>query len=71
MAVGIRDDVYGENIKVFVVLKPSETATAEEILAHCQTTLKQFKSPKVVEFLEALPKSLVGKVLKKELHKRQ
>lgn len=67
--VGIPDEVYGENIKAFVVLQPGQTATAEEVIDYCQTKLKRFKSPKEVEFLAALPKSLVGKILRKELRK--
>jgi len=65
--IGIKDEVYGEEIKACVVLNPGETLTPEEIIEHCQKKLKRFKSPKFVEFLEALPKNLVGKVLKKEL----
>lgn len=67
--IGIKDEVYGEDIKAFVVLRPGETATAEEIIEHCLKRLKRFKTPKEVEFLDALPKNLVGKVLKKELRK--
>jgi long-chain acyl-CoA synthetase len=67
--VGIPDDVYGENIKAWVVLKPGQSATAEEIIEFCQTQLKRFKSPKEVAFLPALPKNLVGKILRKELRK--
>jgi long-chain acyl-CoA synthetase len=67
--VGIPDQVYGENIKAFVVLKQDKTATADEIIAHCQAGLKRFKSPKAVVFLDALPKNLVGKILRKELRK--
>lgn len=67
--VGMPDEVYGENIKAFVVLLPGETAGAEEIIEYAQTKLKKFKSPKEVVFLEALPKSLVGKILRKELRK--
>jgi long-chain acyl-CoA synthetase len=67
--IGIKDDVYGENIKAFVVLMPGETSTAEDIIAFCQERLKRFKSPCEVEFMDALPKNLVGKVLKKELRK--
>jgi long-chain acyl-CoA synthetase len=67
--VGIKDEVYGENIKAWVVLKPGQTATAEEIVEFCQTHLKRFKSPKEVAFLPALPKNLVGKILRKELRK--
>jgi long-chain acyl-CoA synthetase len=69
--VGIKDPVYGEDVKAFVVLKPGQTATPEEIIQHCVTTLKRFKSPRVVEMLDGLPKNLVGKVLKKELRKRE
>ncbi|MDA8140058.1 MAG: long-chain-fatty-acid--CoA ligase [Desulfobacteraceae bacterium] len=67
--VGIPDEVYGENIKAWVVLKPGQKVTAEEIIDFCQARLKRFKSPKVVEFIAALPKSLVGKILRKELRK--
>ncbi len=65
--IGMKDDLYGENIKAFVVLKPGEEATAEEIVEHCRKKLTNFLLPKEVVFLNALPKNLVGKVLKKEL----
>lgn len=65
--IGVKDEIYGEEIKACVVLKPGERATEEEIISHCEKKLKHFKSPKYVVFLNALPKSLVGKVLKKEL----
>jgi long-chain acyl-CoA synthetase len=67
--IGMKDDVYGEDIRAFAVLKPGETATAEEIIAFCRKKLTNFLLPKEVVFLQALPKSLVGKVLKKELRK--
>ena len=62
-------EVYGEEIKAFVVLNPGETVEEVEIIEYCVRRLKRFKSPKRVTFLEALPKNLVGKVLKKELRK--
>lgn len=65
--IGVKDEVYGEEIKACVVLNPGEKATPEEIIEHCQKKLKKFKSPKIVEFREALPKNLVGKVMKKAL----
>jgi long-chain acyl-CoA synthetase len=65
--IGVKDEIYGEEIKACVVLRPGESATQEEIITHCVKKLKRFKSPKYVVFLNALPKSLVGKVLKKEL----
>lgn len=67
--VAMKDDVYGENIKAFVALKPGQTATAEELMAHCKTKLSSFFLPKEIVFLAALPKNLVGKILKKELRK--
>ena len=69
--IGIKDDVYGEDIKAFVVLNPGEKATEEEIVNFCRMKLTNFLLPKKVVFLQALPKSLVGKVLKKELRKRE
>ncbi len=67
--IGIPDTVYGEDLKAFVVLKPGMMATPEEILEHCRGRLKRFFVPKDVVILEAMPKSLVGKILKKELRK--
>ena len=67
--IGIKDEVYGENIKAFIVLKPGETATGAEIIDYCRTRLTPFLLPAEVGFMKALPKSLVGKVLKKELRK--
>jgi long-chain acyl-CoA synthetase len=65
--IGMKDDLYGENIKAFVVLKPGEEATEDEIIEYCRKKLTNFFLPKKVVFLQALPKNLVGKVLKKEL----
>jgi long-chain acyl-CoA synthetase len=67
--IGIKDYTYGEDIKAFVVLKPGEEATAEEITDYCRTRLKTFKTPKELQFVESLPKNLVGKVERKELRK--
>ena len=67
--VGIKDEVYGENIKAFVVLNPGEQATEEEMIEHCKKKLTNFKTPESVQFIESLPKNIMGKVLKKELRK--
>jgi long-chain acyl-CoA synthetase len=67
--IGMKDDVYGENIKAFVTQKPGQTATAEELIDHCKTRLASFLVPKEVVILQAMPKSIVGKILKKELRK--
>ena len=70
-AIGIPDEKRGEVVKAVVVLKPGHSATAEEIIGHCQRDLAHFKVPRVVEFAEALPKSLIGKVLRREIRERQ
>jgi long-chain acyl-CoA synthetase len=66
-AVGIPDPYRGETVKAFVVLKPGETMTAEEVIKYCQEKLAKYKVPKMVEFMTSLPKSGVGKILRKEL----
>jgi long-chain acyl-CoA synthetase len=66
-AAGIPVEGKGERIKVYVVLKPGQTATAEEIIAFCREHLAPYKVPRFVEFREELPKTLVGKILRRAL----
>ena len=61
-AVGIPDDIYGEEIACFVVVKPGETPSADEIRRHCAGALAAFKVPKEVRFVDELPKSDRGKI---------
>ena len=65
-AIGVPDDKSGEAVKVFVV-KKDETLTAEQIKAFCRENLTGYKQPRHVEFRTELPKSNVGKILRKEL----
>ncbi len=67
--IGVPDAYSGERIKAFVVLKAGETATEEEIIEYCRQNLVKYKVPKYVEFVDSLPKSAVGKILRKELKK--
>lgn len=67
--IGTKDKVYGEDIKAFVVLKPGKSATPEEIIEYTKGKLKIFFTPKEIVILTAMPKTLVGKILKKELRK--
>ncbi len=67
--IGMKDPVYGEDIKAFVTLKPGTVATPEELEEFCQGKLKRFFVPKEIVILQAMPKTLVGKILKKELRK--
>ena len=69
--IGIPDDYRGETVKAFVVLKPGQTATAEEIIAFTREKLAAYKAPKFVEFRKDLPKSAVGKTLRKILRQEE
>jgi len=66
-AIGIPHPIKGEEVKAFVVLKPGATATADEIRAHCEKHLAPFKRPKEIEFRDSLPKTSIGKTLRKVL----
>ena len=66
-SIGIPHPVRGESVKVFVVLKEGETATQEELIEYCKTRLATFKLPTEIEFRKELPKTNVGKILRKEL----
>ncbi len=65
VSVGIPDSYRGETVKAFIVLKPGQSATDKEIIEFCKAKLAPYKVPKQVEFREALPKSAVGKILRK------
>ncbi|MCH7610232.1 MAG: long-chain fatty acid--CoA ligase [Chloroflexi bacterium] len=64
---GVTDDYRGETVKAWVVLKPGETATVDELRDWCRDRLAAFKVPTQVEFREELPKTTVGKILRREL----
>jgi len=65
--VGVDDQVFGEQVKAALVLKPGEQATAEEIQEFCGQYLAYFKVPKYIEFMESLPRNPAGKVIKARL----
>ena len=67
VTIGIPDEYRGETVKAFVVPKEGETLTEEEIFDFCKDKLAAYKRPKFVEFRDSLPKSAVGKILRKEL----
>jgi long-chain acyl-CoA synthetase len=66
-AVGLPDELYGEEVAAFVVLKAGHAVSEDDIKEHCRARLADFKCPKVVHLVEALPKGPTGKVLKREL----
>ncbi|HXG94971.1 MAG TPA: long-chain fatty acid--CoA ligase [Blastocatellia bacterium] len=67
--VGVKDELYGEEVKSFVVLREGESATEQELLDFCRERLADFKCPKTIEFLNDIPKGPTGKLLKRELAK--
>ncbi len=64
---GVPDEYQGEAVKAWVVLRKGQQATADEIRRFCRERLAGYKIPKYIEFTENLPKTLVGKVLRREL----
>lgn len=70
-AIGTPDTHSGERVKALVVLKPGETATESEIIHYCKQNLAKYKVPKSIEFVHDLPKSAIGKILRKELKRRE
>jgi long-chain acyl-CoA synthetase len=65
--IGVPDAYRGENVKTYVVVKPGQTLTEEEVQTFCRASLAAYKVPKLVQFIDALPKSAVGKILRREL----
>jgi len=65
--VGVPDDITGEAVKVFVVRKPDATLDEAGVEAYCRDNLTAYKVPKQVAFIDELPKSAVGKILRREL----
>jgi long-chain acyl-CoA synthetase len=71
VSVGIPDEYRGETVKAFVVLNPGMDATEQNIIDFCKEKLAAYKVPKSVEFRESLPKSAVGKILRKVLREEE
>lgn len=65
--IGVPHESHGEEVKAVLAMKPGHTATAEQITAYCKERLAAYKYPRVIEFMDALPKGPTGKILKREL----
>ncbi|WP_104522984.1 AMP-binding protein [Blastococcus atacamensis] len=65
--VGVPDEKRGETVKAFVSLKPGATTTPEELVAHCKERMAAYKYPRMVELIDELPKTVTGKILRREL----
>jgi long-chain acyl-CoA synthetase len=70
-AIGMPDERLGEVTRAYVVLKQGETATEEEIIAFCKERMASYKAPRSVTFRDDLPKSMIGKVLRRELREEE
>ena len=66
-AIGIPDEKSGEAVKMFVVVKPGETLTKEQVLEHMRANVTGYKVPRSIEFRDTLPATNVGKILRREL----
>jgi long-chain acyl-CoA synthetase len=62
-AIGVPHGYHGEVVKAFVVLKPNQSVSADELKAHCVSRLAEFKRPRTIDIRDSLPRSTVGKVL--------
>jgi acyl-CoA synthetase (AMP-forming)/AMP-acid ligase II len=67
--IGVPDDRYGEALLAAIVLAPGCQATPDEIITHCRGRIGGYKIPRRIAFVEALPRSAVGKVLKHDLRR--
>jgi long-chain acyl-CoA synthetase len=67
VVAGIPDPYRGETVKAYIILKDGETATQEEIIAFCKERIAKYKVPTSVEFRTQLPKTIVGKILRRML----
>ncbi|AKU27546.1 AMP-dependent synthetase [Geobacillus sp. LC300] len=66
-AIGVPDPYRGETVKAIIVLKDGQQASEEDILAHCRKNLAAYKVPRIIEFRTELPKTNVGKILRRAL----
>jgi long-chain acyl-CoA synthetase len=65
--VGVPDEKRGETVKAYVSLKPGASATPEELIGHCKERMAAYKYPRSVELMDELPKTVTGKILRREL----
>ncbi len=66
-AIGASDSYRGETVKAYIVLMPEEKLSEEEAIAYCRKNLAAYKAPRSIVFIEELPKSAVGKILRREI----
>jgi acyl-CoA synthetase (AMP-forming)/AMP-acid ligase II len=65
--IGVPDEKWGESVLAMVVLRPGQSVTEEELIRYCKDEMATYQAPKIVKFIEELPRNPSGKVLKREL----
>jgi len=70
-SIGVPDKYRGETVKAFIVTREGETLTEQEVLDYCKEKLAAYKVPKQVEFVEELPKTAIGKILRRKLKEKE
>jgi len=65
--VGVPDELYGEEVMAFVVVKEQSSLTEADIIRHCKEKMADYRCPKTVSFLKEMPKNSVGKITKQPL----
>ncbi len=69
--VGVQHEYRGETVKAFVSLRPGKAATEEQLIAFCKERMAAYKYPREIEFLDEIPKTVTGKLLRRELRARE
>jgi len=70
-SIGVPDKYRGETVKAFIVVKDNESLTEQEVIDYCKEKLASYKVPREVEFVEELPKTAVGKILRRKLKEQE
>ena len=65
--IGVPDQLYGEEVAAFIVLKDGMKVSEEDLIVHCQKELADYKCPKTIRIVAEIPKGPTGKLLKREL----
>ncbi|MDI6796372.1 MAG: AMP-binding protein, partial [Desulfatibacillaceae bacterium] len=69
--IGVPDEYRGETVKTWVVCKPGQELAEEELIGYCKKNLAAYKVPKAVKFVESLPKTAIGKLMRREVKKME
>jgi long-chain acyl-CoA synthetase len=69
--IGVPDDYRGETVKAFVSLRPDEEVSEAELIAFCKERMAAYKYPRSIELVDELPKTVTGKILRRELREAE